>query len=234
MALVLNVDHSATSTSCGELTILDNTGNYNVSTNPTGWGSPNAVRSDYYIKLILALKKTTGDEYITVDAYNDNTVTSWTVDITEDGYYQVFAFACLAWNSGTTYALGHVVYSAAQDQYYKSLQASNLNNAVTVAAYWEVADEISDFTAAVDTYSQTLTYYSTDNHVELCNSRKCMAKALVNLGCGCEDCDCHDPHHPANIRLKIEMAEANEGLEQYTIAQEIIENLQEICTCVND
>lgn len=45
-----------------------------------------------------------------------------------------------AWASGTTYAADDLAYSAATGECYESLQAANLNHAVTVSAWWRKID----------------------------------------------------------------------------------------------
>jgi len=51
------------------------------------------------------------------------------------------------WASGTTYAADAEVYSPAQDKYYTSLQNTNLNHAVTDAAWWEETSTLTRYFA---------------------------------------------------------------------------------------
>ena len=98
--IVLKVEKGSISADCLTLTIDDNTGVYDAGTNTGGYGSPNDERNTLYLKLLVTLKKTAGDEVITVDAYNDLTVTTWDVTIAEDGRYELFLFACLIYAGG--------------------------------------------------------------------------------------------------------------------------------------
>jgi hypothetical protein len=228
MALELKIEKDSISSDCTTLTIKDNTGNYNVSTNPHGYGSPNETRANLFIKLFVTLKKTDGDEAQTIDAYDENTEDTWEIDITEDGYYEIFSFACKAWNSGTTYAAGHIVYSSGTDSFYKSLQASNTNHAVTDASWWEVTTDIDDFNDALDLV-QPNTYGDIYNFAEVCNSNVCLARKMADGEC-C-DCDPSEVQDYEKIRWKLEQVEVNVALERFTKAQEIIETIQPICDC---
>lgn len=230
MALVLDVDVTAQTTDCGTLTVTDSTGNYNVSTNPTGWGAPNAVRSDYYIKLFVTLKKTTGDEPITIDTYNANTVTSWSVDITEDGYYNVYAFACLEFDAGITYAIGEIVFY--DDEFYIAI-ASSVGDAPDTSENFEVLATVDQCRDAVD-LPQDDVYESNFDYTTVCNGNKCFARSVRNRGCDCdEDCGCKEVADYEKIRLKLEAVDIHSDLGEYTKAQEIIENLNDICNCVD-
>src|SRR5690242_17243031 len=130
MALEISVAKASISKDCTTLTITDTTGSYDAVTNLTGYGVPNEVRSNLYNKLFLTLKKSTGDEPISIDAYDENTKSSWEIIINEDGWYEAYLFGCLVWGSGITYQLGYISYDLATDSYYKSLQDTNLNHAV--------------------------------------------------------------------------------------------------------
>ncbi len=70
-------------------TISDATGAYDVTSNPTGYGAPNTERTNLALIIIGKYKASIGDTELTFDAYNPETVTSFTVsNLTLDGYYQ--------------------------------------------------------------------------------------------------------------------------------------------------
>lgn len=231
MALELKIEKGSISSDCKTLTIDDNTGNYDATDNPGGYGAPNEVRANLYHKLFVTLKKTTGDTDVTVAAYNENTASQWTVTITEDGRYELFLFSTLAWASGTTYGLDHIAYDATTDKFYKSIQAANLNNVVTDAAWWEEATLASEFVAALDD-SQPDTYSDIENVIELCRSKNCKARAVLNAGCGCID-ECTLGEY-RKIELMIASAEVNEALLNFEKAQRLVEELQVFCDNVDE
>lgn len=226
MSLVLNIEKSSTSSDCATLTIVDNTGNYNVSTNPTGYGSPNESRVNLRLGVFVNLMKSTGREPVSVPAYNEATATTWTVTLTEDGWYEIYGFACFEYSSGTTYDIGHITYDPSTDLFYKSLVAGNIGNALSDTDSWEATTDVEDFSAAIAD-GQSDVYECTDNTVELCRSRKCEAQAILKAECcECDDCQMKDYE---KIRLKIEAAAIAGELENYTRAQKIIENIQVLC-----
>jgi len=232
MANVLALEKTSISSNCTSMVVTDITGNYNASTNLGGYGAPNDTRVSLYLKLLVNLRKSTGREVIAVPAYNENTATTWTITIAEDGWYELYLFACKVWDAAITYALSAVVYSVATDSYYKSIQAGNLNNAVTNTTWWTaITTDVNDYLAAV-ALPQTATYEVTKNVVELCSSRKCEAQMLLKANCDC--CDECMLQEYEKVRMKIEGAGWNEALGNFTEAQEIVENLNTICGELED
>lgn len=227
MALVLKVEKSSISADCGTLTVVDSTGNYNNPDNLGGYGAPNETRANLYLQLLITLKKTDGDEQITVPAVNENTVSTWSITITEDGHYELFLFGTLAWSAAVTYETDYVIYDASSDKFYKSIQDSNLNNAVTDTDWWAVADDPDDFLAAVNA-SQPDTYNDIENIIELCNSVVCKNAAILSeTKCNCLDkCLVKDYE---KLRSLVEAATIHEAQGTYSQGQTIVERMQEIC-----
>lgn len=232
MGLILKVAHASTSSDCATMTINHTTGDY-AATNLGGFGSPNPTRASQYLKLFVTLKTSNGDETIALDAYTENTIESWDVDIASDGYYEVYLFACEAYSTGVTYGVGDIAYDAGTDTYYKSLLASNLNFALTNTTYWEEATLIATFKAAVALYEAGTTdvvyYEAIDDTTVLCNSKKCRAKFYADSCCG----KCSDLKFDQADRL-IRAVEAADELGAYASAQKGIEDLQNICDCIDE
>lgn len=235
MALTLVVTKSTISSDCGTLTIIDNTGDYDASSNTGGYGSPNETRANLYLKLFLTLKKSDGDEAISIDAYNENTAASWAITITEDGYYEAYLFGCLAWSSGTTFSLNEVTYSSATDKFYYSLQNSNTNNAVTDTDWWAEVTDVSSLKAAIAA-SQSDAYADVYEWIETCNSRVCKARAYLSKDCGCSDntggCECNEKFD--QVRYLIDGVDIHSALGTYAKGQTIIETIQGLCNCIED
>lgn len=233
MALAPVIVKTAISADCSTVTITDNTGNYNVSTNPTGYGSPNEARANLYLKLIVTLKKSTGDELISVPAYNENTASSWTITITEDGYYEVYSFLCKAWSALITYAVGYIAYDVATDTFYVSLQAANTNNAVGDTPWWTPCKSTAAQYKTAIALSQPNTYSDVDEYIELCNGVICRSKAAAQAfssnptgACGCGD-------KFREIDFMIKTARINQSDAAYSRAQVIVEQLQQSCQCID-
>ena len=234
MALVLSgPQYTSITSDCVTVVVTDITPNYNAVTAPQGYGSPNEARANLYLKLLVNLRKSTGREVITVPAYNENTAASWSLTTAEDGWYEVYFFACKVWSAVITYALDYIAYDVATDKYYQSIQAGNLNNAVTNATWWKVITDIEDFVKPFSTaVVQSDIYQSTTNHVELCRSRKCEGQMLLKAQCECCD-DCGMQEYE-KVRMKIEAAGYQEALADYSAAQEIVENLNVVCANLED
>lgn len=231
MALVLKIEKSSISSDCLTIVYSDNTGSYNVTTNPSGYGAPNPARNTLYLKLFLTLKKTVGDEQITVPAYNENTVTQWSLTLSEDGYYEAYMFAALAYAGGTTYALADIVYDAGTDLFYKSLSAGNIGNAVTNATFWTAVTEVDELKAAIAA-STTVGYAAVKEHIELCNSRICKTKAYLKED-GCDPCAMGNTRYN-KIRNLIDGADINGSITAYSKAQVIVEEIQGQCDCIDE
>lgn len=243
MALVVVWEKDSISTDCGTLTYDDVTGNYSAS-NLTGYGAPNPARSVLYQKIIVALEKTTGRELMTLPSYTANTVSTIDVDITEDGNYNLYVFATYAWEPATARVVGNVVFFLNDSKWYRCIQAytptaplySDTKIPGVDTAYWTqiAADaDVDYFIAAIDS-GQVDAYYSNTNHIELCASNKCFAKAVKKaVGCACASgCACTEDYE--KIRAKIEGAQVYEAEGSYSSAQEIVENLQDVCNCYGE
>ena len=231
MALELSLTKTSISSDCATMVITDNTGNYDVTTNPTGYGAPNETRANLYLKFITNLRTSDGREPITITAYNDNTAASWSFTITEPGWYEHYLFGCLVWSAAITYAAGEIAYDVATDLYYKSVSAGNINNAVTNATYWTATTDVVDFAAAV-ALPQADTYEVTLNKVEICALQKCEATMLEKAGCDCKDSDGIAQYE--KVRMKLEAVTYAEALGNFSDAQEKVENLQIICEDLED
>lgn len=189
------------------------------------------ARSLLYVKFILSLRTSTGRENITVAAYNENTAATWSVTVSEDGWYEGYLFACKIYSAAISYAINNITYDAATDLFYKSLVNSNLGNAVTDTTKWLATDDVEDFAVAV-ALPQTDTFEITENIIELCRSRKCEGQMLLKAGCGCND-DCKISEYE-KVRMKMEAVAWNEANSDFSAAQEIVENLNDICIDLED
>ena len=69
------------------LSVNDATGSYDVTTNPTGYGSPNAAYSDYAHYAIIRKKNVNGvaDSLLVLTSYDETVATSFSAPRTVDG-----------------------------------------------------------------------------------------------------------------------------------------------------
>ncbi len=231
MALVLKLSKTSISADCKTLVVTDTTGNYDVTTNPTGYGAPNATRASLYLNLLVNLRANSGRQSVAVPSYNKNTASTWTITLAEDGWYEIYMFGCEIYAGGTTYALGYITYDLSTDTYYKSLQSGNIGHSVTDTDWWQPTIDIEDFIAAT-ALSQPNTYDVTLNDVELCRSVKCKALALFQAAeeddCSQSDNDCSIQTYE-KIRLRVEAALVAAALFNYADSEEFIEDLNKLC-----
>lgn len=236
MGLVLQLVKTSISADCNTLVISDSTGVYNVSINPGGYGAPNPARNTLYMILFCNLRDSSGNRTpVTIPSYNYNTVTSWTITLSQDGWYELYAFSTIVWAGGTTYAQGNIVFDVASNSFYVSQVSSNTGNAVTNVAYWLPTTNILDFIAATAA-SQANAYDVTLNDVELCRSVKCKANALFqaveqdDMSINTNDCTIQ-PYE--KIRLRVEAALVANAEFIYSDAAEFIDDLNTLCAKCN-
>lgn len=236
MALERSIAKSSITANCETVTITETTGDYNVTTNPTGYGAPNETRANLYIAFFLTFKPSDGDEAIEIDAYDPNTVASWEVGISRDGYYEAYSLACLAYGGGITYETDYVTYDTATELFYKSLQDSNTGNAVSDTDWWEAIEDVDDLKAAV-VAEQPDIYAAFYEWIEVCNSTHCRNKLAVKNAEG----DMNNPG--ANQETKGKADRVNDLLiaavvhdagDTFSQGQRVIELIENECGCIDE
>ncbi len=235
MALQQVFEKTSISSNCNTLVFSDVTGDYDPTFDPHGYGAPNATRASLYMQVFVNLRLNSGRQPIDVPTYDKNVASTWTVTLSQDGWYEIYAFSSPVYDAGTTYATDYITYDLSSDAYYISLQDGNIGNDVSDTAYWKVTTDIEDFINA-GIISQPGIYDVTLNDVELCRSVKCKGLALFQAA---EQCDCDDndgdcviqPYE--KIRLRVEAAQVAAALENYTDAQEFIDDITRLCVKCN-
>ena len=106
LSVVITVTFSGT-----QVIVTDTTGAYNVSSNPGGYGAPNAAFSDYAHYVILRKKNVNlvADVVLVLDAYNPLSSTVFTYERSLDGWYEATKLNILKWTAGS-YVLNDVRY----------------------------------------------------------------------------------------------------------------------------
>lgn len=222
--LQLILSKSSTSTDCGTVIIIDST----PTGGSTGYGGSNPARNTLYMNFFATQKLSTENVTLIVPTYNYNTGASWSISITSDGWYEFYAFSCLLYSSGTTFQLNYITYDSGTNAFYKSLQNTNLNHAVSDPAWWQATNNIDDFVAAINA-SQPNVYSVNFDDIELCRSYKCEANMLAAVqGCGCSPQDCSMQDYE-KVRMKIEGANNDYAASNFLGAQITIENISSIC-----
>ena len=99
--------------SSSRLYLEDNTGIYNASTNPGGYGSPNLTRNSVALIPVGLYKSSVGNKFITFDTYNPLTATVFNAQLVADGWYEFHLLSLPLYNPMLlqTYNTGDSYYS---------------------------------------------------------------------------------------------------------------------------
>lgn len=123
-----------------QVIITDTTGNYDLTNNPGGYGSPNPAFSDFAHYVILRKKNVNlvADVVLTLDAYNPLSSTVFTYERTLDGWYEATKLNISKWTAGS-YVSGDVRY------YNGSIYQANTSTSATPGAdsTWTVITDLT-------------------------------------------------------------------------------------------
>lgn len=175
MALVV----VAETTFAEDLVVLtDTTGAYNVTTNPTGYGAPNAAFAAYAHYAIIRKKNvdSVADEVLTLTAYNPITDTVFQAPRTTDGWYEGKKLTIPIWVTLTAYtsgtaATGSIVYYSGVVYYCITTNS----DAAFTPAKWTA---VSDLTTIEDNATLTVT---TDGRVTAYDADVYWSKQIATL-----------------------------------------------------
>ncbi len=180
MALTVKAELSFSKT---QVILTDTTGNYDATTNPGGYGAPNALFTDYAHYAIIRKKNvnSVADVVMALDAYDEEVATEFKATRTLDGWYEGKKLNILKWTAGT-YPLDTVRW------YNQVVYKANISTSQTpgAGADWTV---VSDLTTIESNSTVTVTI---DGRVTVYNadlywSKQMAANSQKGL-CGvCED-----------------------------------------------
>lgn len=238
MALALKISRTLIGDDGLTVTIADNTGTYNASTNPTGWGSPNPDRADFALILFVVEKASTGDVVITPTVYtpssgDETDVTVWSFTNNIGGWYEYYMLAVKEWNASDTWEVGELTY--ASGVWYKSKQNSNNNHAVSDTAWWEEITA-TDYIDLIETFrtaeqleevndNDLLYYVAYDSRMDIIvyNVDVKINRYLVAANCECNDiCELSDY---TKYRIKYYAMMIHFAKKSYSVAQTMYERL---------
>jgi hypothetical protein len=183
-------------------------------------------RDKLAIKLFVLLQKTTGYETIEVPEYTPSTAASWTITLSEDGYYLIYSVIAPIHVTGATYVLDAIVYLESTETYYKASTAST-TALPTDTDYWDPITSVEDFEEGTNTYEDSV------DDVVICFSNICAARANKRF---VRDAKCNltdEKRKYEDIRDLIEGAVYAAGESNPSEAQVIIEQVQIMCTDIN-
>lgn len=160
MALAVLIDFQFSATAA---LLVESTGNYNVTTNPGGYGAPNPAYADYAHYAIIRKKNVNmiADSVMAVNAYNPISATQWQATRSVDGWYEGVKLNILIWTAGT-YPLDTVRYRSGV--IYKVTNVAGTSNQPPHADWTVVSDLTSIETNAslVATTKERVTAFTAD------------------------------------------------------------------------
>lgn len=159
MSLIISVDFVFSAT---KVTLRDNTGDYDATNNPGGYGTPNPAFNIYAHYGIIRKKYAgdTPDVVLTMDPYNPITDTSYPATRTVDGWYEGTKLNILIWTAGTS-GIGTVRYYGGN---VYIANASTTSTPGTDGTWTPVTDltTIEDNTSVIATIVGRVTAYNAD------------------------------------------------------------------------
>lgn len=231
MALELKITKQGVSADGTVLTLIDSTGDYS-SENPTGYGTPNPSRSSLYLIMNVSNNRSTGDVDCTYvmnpDSYN--AVSTWSVNVSWQGWYQARVYGLLAYSTNTSFQINEAAYDVSNQQIVKILTKSGSSAPYTYTT--EVINKLDlDDSSVITPYDTVL---HTDVITQLCTCVSKQNEKIVKLIKQGKDFE--------SERLKLqEFQSLLDGgkydfysNEAYSEAQLTWEALESRCTCFDD
>jgi len=136
--MALSLALTKTVTDFSVLTLVDNSGNYDVDTNPTGWGAPNIELSSVQYAHLLITPPTTSQ--VDIDIINDLGIDFSTITSEELIYNITYDLLVSGGTAGTTLEDGiyTVTYRISTDASWVEGAATNYTVTVNFGTYYVV------------------------------------------------------------------------------------------------
>jgi len=238
MALDLALLKAGVNSTYTKIQISDNTGTYNVDSNPGGYGSPNQDRADVTLWLESTVnKRNDGDEVVAVDTYTPTSVTDWFVALNLDGWYQMIGYTIQDFDSvGNSYpsdsqfSISELVYDPSNTTFYEVTGVTGAGpysyTTTTLSGMTTVTTALAAGTASIfPLQSETFNTY------DLSNLNILHSKALKQYQSTKEDED-WTTYITIDAMLKLIQYEFENS--NYTVAQDLVEKLENYENCLSD
>ena len=236
MALDLQLTKSGVTSDYTKIKITDNTGTYNVDSNPGGYGTPNLSRSDVTLWLESAVNKRNSEDVdVDVDAYTPTSVTDWFVQLNLDGWYQMIGYTIQNFDNSTNsyptddkFSVNELVYDPSNNSFYEITEVTGsgpYSYISTLLTSNNVSDALIEGTDDIFPFqSETLNTY------DLSNLNILNAKALKKYYATKSDDD-WETYQTMTALLSLIMYEFENG--NYTTAQDLVEKLEQYEDCLS-
>lgn len=185
MALELKLKRGAVADDLSYFLVTDNTGTYDVVTNPGGYGAPNIARNQLalFVYGYKYMPNPTADTLLTIINNNDpENATQWQVTMNMDGYHYLRVLAFNIWSDAANYLEGAYVFY--QTRYYRALTDNINQDPINNPDDW--VEEIDLTTTAIYEHSSVLTYQldtNIDYRARACYQIQVKKNAKDNCNC---------------------------------------------------
>lgn len=234
MALIINIAKDSINTEGTELNLTDDTGLYNASDNPGGYGTPNPNKNEIGIILLANNKRQDeGDVLCIVQPYNPTVDYNYVVNLYKDGWYQIKSFGLRLYSVNTSFALTEATYDSTSGEIRKILTKSGLGPYAYTYSVLTPSDLDSDTVIVL--------YESTLNTLVLVTLTECHAEAIkiffnnanpvTNITVLCDDANFN---RYLKIDTYLKSINYSFGFGNYVQAQLKVEQAEKICTCLDD
>ncbi len=238
MALVINIVKDSINDAGTELYLRDDTGAYEVSDNPGGYGTPNPDRDEIALILIATNKRDgdnggEGDVECEVQSYDPVSASAFTVNLYKDGWYQVKTFGLRLYDVNTSFSITEAVYDVSSQKIRKILTKSG--SGPYTYTYEEIEKEGLVENSVITLYSAVL------NTLVLEALCKCHASANKNFfdavsPVGNKTAIQDEPTFQTYLKIDayLKSIKYSFAFGSYTQAQLKVEQAEKICDCIND
>lgn len=230
MALELQISKGALNDTAGTLVIEDSTGNYNASTNPTGYGTPNPDRADLALFLRAYNNRYNGESDVTgelltatADDSDPTAVTEWTLTLADDGWIKATIYGVKIYDEAVSFEVGEIVWNDSLNKLERILTKTGSGPYTYTKEDAAEADlEDTDYTVP---YSTVLNTYAIP---DLC---ECHLKA-VNKYLDSQDDD--DKENSRKIQAYLISIKNSFLTGSPAEAQKKVEKAELLCACFTD
>lgn len=234
MALVINIVKDSINDAGTELNLRDDTGLYDVSDNPGGYGSPNPNRNQVSIILLGYNKRQDeGDVALTFQNYSPTVDSTFVVNLYKEGWYQIKSYGLRLYSVNTSFDISEAVYDTTTSTIRKILTKSG--SGPYTYTYEVITSDILNTDAVTTAYASVL------NTLVLEALCKCHASANKNFFNNASPVtNTTEINTDTNFQtyLKIDAylksIKYSFGFASYTQAQLKVEQAEKICDCIDD
>lgn len=186
MAIELKLKRGAIASDLSYFMVTDNTGTYDATTNPGGYGAPNILRNQLalFVYGFKYMPNPDADTVLTIVNNNDpENATSWQVNMSMDGYHYIRLVGFNIWSSLATYGVGDYVFY--QTKYYRALSVTLNQDPINNPLVWV---EESDLTTDTIYEHASVYVYQLDTNIDF-RARACYQIQVKNNAR--DNCNCN-------------------------------------------